>query len=462
MGKVALLYTSHFLSAWNSRVFQFGSVLFLATLFPGTLLPVSVYALSSVLPGALWAGKFGSYIDTHNRLSVVRQSIIGQRLAVVLACLLFLFPSRSMATMLALLAGLGGAENSWSIVNTVSVERDWVIVVAGDDRELLGELNARMRFIDLACKLLGPAFIGFVDSWDHRYAIIAVLGMSVVSCGVEYWAIARVYRAVPELAAKGAPALDAAIRDEEGGRLHLPEASVNGPQSTTGPAPATPAAGQAISTPRAGQASRAGQATDRTSLLQKFSFWKHPLMPVSIAECLTYITVLAFSGQMIAFLIASGMPIETITWFRTGSVAIELSATLLAPIVIRKTGPLRSACAFIDYQWATLVVTAILFANASNPLAATILSVGVAVSRIGLWGFDLSSQIIVQDGVEESIRGRYSAYEKSLQNWCMICLFLFTMVFHDPHLFVYPVMLSVTTTGMTMLLMNYFMYTRKA
>ena len=39
------LYVSHFLSAWNSRGFEFGAILFLATIYPGTLLPMSVYAL---------------------------------------------------------------------------------------------------------------------------------------------------------------------------------------------------------------------------------------------------------------------------------------------------------------------------------------------------------------------------------------------------------------------------------
>merc|ERR1712000_67280 len=38
------LYVSHFLSTWNSRIFEFGAVLYLASIFPGTLLPMSVYA----------------------------------------------------------------------------------------------------------------------------------------------------------------------------------------------------------------------------------------------------------------------------------------------------------------------------------------------------------------------------------------------------------------------------------
>ena len=69
------IYVSHFLSTWNSRVFEFGSVLYLATIFPGTLLPMSVYALTRGLSAIFFAPAVGQYIDTSNRLQVVRLSI---------------------------------------------------------------------------------------------------------------------------------------------------------------------------------------------------------------------------------------------------------------------------------------------------------------------------------------------------------------------------------------------------
>ena len=69
------LYLSHFLSTWNSRVFEFGAVLYLATIYPGTLLPMSVYALSRGLAAIVFAPVVGHYIDVTNRLRVVRVSI---------------------------------------------------------------------------------------------------------------------------------------------------------------------------------------------------------------------------------------------------------------------------------------------------------------------------------------------------------------------------------------------------
>jgi len=69
------IYVSHFLSTWNSRAFEFGAVLYLAAIFPGTLLPMSIYALTRGLSAVLFAPAVGQYIDTSDRLQVVRLSI---------------------------------------------------------------------------------------------------------------------------------------------------------------------------------------------------------------------------------------------------------------------------------------------------------------------------------------------------------------------------------------------------
>lgn len=69
------LYISHALSTWNSRVFEFGAVLFLSTIFPGTLLPASIYALSRAASVIIFSAAVGSYIDNGQRMQVVRVSI---------------------------------------------------------------------------------------------------------------------------------------------------------------------------------------------------------------------------------------------------------------------------------------------------------------------------------------------------------------------------------------------------
>jgi iron-regulated transporter 1 len=69
------LYISHALSTWNSRLFEFGAFLFLAKIYPNTLLPASVYALARAASAALLSPCLGSYIDSADRLKAVRLSI---------------------------------------------------------------------------------------------------------------------------------------------------------------------------------------------------------------------------------------------------------------------------------------------------------------------------------------------------------------------------------------------------
>lgn len=53
-------------------------------------------------------------------------------------------------------------------------------------------MNAKMRRIDLICKLVGPLFIGLMDGISTETAILINLGMNVCSVIIEYYSIARV------------------------------------------------------------------------------------------------------------------------------------------------------------------------------------------------------------------------------------------------------------------------------
>lgn len=65
------------LSERNSRLFDVGAVLFIAAIFPGTLLPMSVYALVCGAAAVMLSPALASWIDEGDRLKVVRVSIVG-------------------------------------------------------------------------------------------------------------------------------------------------------------------------------------------------------------------------------------------------------------------------------------------------------------------------------------------------------------------------------------------------
>lgn len=132
-------------------------------------------------------------------------------------------------------------------------------------------------------------------------------------------------------------------------------------------------------------------------------YFRHPAFLASFALSLLYFTVLSFSGQMITYLISVGYTSWYVGVARVGSSIFEISATWAAPFLMKKIGVVRAGIWSLAWQMACLAgALGWYFSNfegmGTNSLfSATGLAVGVALSRVGLWGYDLSAQNIIQD-----------------------------------------------------------------
>ncbi|KMP01864.1 hypothetical protein CIRG_02002 [Coccidioides immitis RMSCC 2394] len=263
-----------------------------------------------------------------------------------------------------------------------------------------------MRRIDLICKLAGPFFIALIDGVSTQVAILVNLGMNLLSISVEYYAIAKVYQMVPALhAPKRSTVEDTGASDAQHGRRYLR-------------APLTVLRGL------------------------KFYFQHRAFLP-SFSCALLYFTVLSFSGQMVTYLLSIGYNSFHIGIARTISVAFEISATWIAPAVMSKIGPIRAGIWFLSWQMMSLAAAASGFWGIrSEIMAATCLVCGSISSRVGLWGFDLSAQIIVQEEVEPDHRGSFSSMEASWQSTFELCSYATTIIFSRPEQFQWPVLMS--------------------
>ena len=417
------LYTSHFLSYWNSRAFEFGAVLFLAGIFPGTLLYASIYALGRSLAGTLLSSRVGSYVDRTNRLTAIRSSIIWQRFPVAASCGLFLvlfagpqsrltfwlcFPTTVLLACFEKLAAMG---------NTIALERDWIIVVADAVTVPRQSLNGTLRRIDLCCKLLAPLVLAFVEGLSTTLAIWIVFGTTAVSVLVEYLAIAQVYSSIPELAHKDC----------------TPQSSSDDPEAT------------------ATMAVEPHQSRHKTVSLQFSSVlrpWKQyfdsPAFLASFSLSLLYLTVLSTSVHWQTYMLSLQFSGMSVAILRLAAVACELSATVLAPLLMKRIGPIRSGLWSINWQlaWLALAIAIFLSLPDSTKMAGAGLTGGIVMSRLGLWGLDLSVQFIVQESVSEESRGIFSACEMGLQNLFELVSFVMTIVWADPALFRVPAIVS--------------------
>ena len=126
-----------------------------------------------------------------------------------------------------------------------------------------------------------------------------------------------------------------------------------------------------------------------------------PVALPSLSLSITHLTVLSFSAQMVVYLLS--LPYYTsasIGLLRTLSVGVEITATWVAPRLMRKTGSIRAGLWFLNWQlaWVGVAVGAIWGIGKENALLASVgLMVAVIVSRIGLWGFDLCVQDLIQE-----------------------------------------------------------------
>ena len=81
------------------------------------------------------------------------------------------------------------------------VEKDWIVVVAGNDDERLASMNAVFRTIDLTALVLSPSFAGLIFDFASSEITAAVIGCwNSVSVVIEYWMLIQIYKKFPELA----------------------------------------------------------------------------------------------------------------------------------------------------------------------------------------------------------------------------------------------------------------------
>lgn len=225
------------------------------------------------------------------------------------------------------------------------------------------------------CKLAAPLAISLIDGGSTLASISTALGLTLLSVSVEYFCIARVYRSAPALHRHG--------NEATGGDQTDVRSTMGRPWSRT-----------------------VWMALQKLMPLNALpAYVKHRAFLPSFSLALLYLTVLSFSGQMITFLKASGYSSIAVGIARTLATVLELSATWIGPFLMRRIGAPRAGLWSIYWQMTCLAAAVAWYfsyavdrgSDKSTIFAVTGLAVGVGLSRIGLWGFDLAAQFIIQE-----------------------------------------------------------------
>ena len=87
----------------------------------------------------------------------------------------------------------------------IIIERDWLVVVAGGDKDCLTNLNSNFRTIDLFCNTLAPILAGLLFSKTTYFVAAVTIGSwTLISVILEYLLLNAIYKEYPKLSHKKA------------------------------------------------------------------------------------------------------------------------------------------------------------------------------------------------------------------------------------------------------------------
>ena len=438
----------------------------------------------------------GRWVDrSPNRLKTLQTTISVNRLTVIAASVLWFFivdasqdqhhdpttqsPRSNIfdleasaalkAGLFVIILALGIFENQSASGNMLSMERDWVVIVADRDGMPydLTHLNSSMRRIDLICKLVAPILISLiVSATSTRIGVLAVGGMSLASWGVEVFCARRVWT--------------------RNAKLRAPK-----------PVPEQEQEAVATDAPRPSFAAKI--------LAGLMQYWKgfeiyfsSPAWIPSLSLALLHLSALSYGATFITYLLSVGISLSAITMARAAGSIVEISSTVVTPIGVSILGKAinhgkyrgleraneESATALLDgeavqqegstetglqrlglwglsWQLFNLVrpfpspshqhtnktqvpVVYALYSFSPTPLAniipsplitTVVLFTFLSLSRLGLWVFDLTTQQLTQTLTIPSQRSSFAGVEYSFVALFELLQHVCTIILHRPDQF---------------------------
>uniref|UniRef100_A0A4X2JXN6 Solute carrier family 40 member n=1 Tax=Vombatus ursinus TaxID=29139 RepID=A0A4X2JXN6_VOMUR len=214
-GPRVLVYVSCALSIWGDRMWHFALSVFLIELYGRNLLLTAVFGLVVAGSVLLFGVLIGDWIDRKPRNKVAHASLFLQNSSVTTCCivLMLVFSYKNeiegvwqgwltVACYVAVII-LADLASLASTALAITIQRDWIVVMTGDNRSQLAGMNATIRRMDQIINIFAPLSVGQVMTWASNVIGCGfILGWNLVSLLVEFLFLSKVYQLVPQLAAK--------------------------------------------------------------------------------------------------------------------------------------------------------------------------------------------------------------------------------------------------------------------
>lgn len=431
------LYLSYFLSSWSARMEEFATVVLLLQIFTGTLFFAAILGFATTSSAIVFGQSVGWAIDRSGRLFAIRFSLSLQKFAIVLISVLIfvlykIYPSEPPGQPVSVAAGFSYALlvlmsailRLANMGNSISLEKDWVVVASMGSSERLTSLNTSIRRIDLVCKVAAPLLVSlFIAVLPLSYTVLLLIIWNCVSFPFEYYFIGRVYRAVPGLSEPKPLELEyRAKAAEKGSGGGIDYSWMLSPSHHYGHV--------------------------RNTFTRFVRDWKvyihHPVLFPSLSVALLYFTVLSFGGITITYLENAGISTTAVAVARGIGVLAGIGATVAEHPMIKGMGLLRTGMVGLWGETACLVpLFALVIAlqpwitlgpgHFPPPQLIYPMLACLACSRFFLWVADLTIEAqLMQEMTESEIRGRINGVHGSVCAAAELLQYIVVAIWSDP------------------------------
>merc|ERR1712117_574831 len=193
------VYCAHTLSTWGDNMWWFAGGCYMLELYKESLRLTAIYGLVIAASVIIFGASVGRCIDKTRRLTAARVFLTIQNTAVSLCALLlswFISHKETIQEESQYWATIGvsvGAIILASVARLASsgtniiIQKDWIVVIAGNDTDLLAKMNSILRTIELTTYMLAPAAAGLL--FTHLGFVvtgIVIAAWNLVSVSLEY------------------------------------------------------------------------------------------------------------------------------------------------------------------------------------------------------------------------------------------------------------------------------------
>uniref|UniRef100_A0A8B9MDB5 Solute carrier family 40 member n=1 Tax=Accipiter nisus TaxID=211598 RepID=A0A8B9MDB5_9AVES len=526
-----LLYLGHALSTWGDRMWHFAVSVFLVELYGNSLLLTAVYGLV-VAGSVLFLGAIiGDWVDKNSRLKVAQTSLVVQNASVILCgiilMIIFLFKTQLLTlydgwllTMCYILViTIANIANLASTATAITIQRDWIVVVAGEDRSKLADMNATIRRIDQLTNILAPMAVGQIMTFGSPMIGCGFIsGWNLMSMCVEYLLLWKVYQKTPTLALKCAK-----VEESELKQLNVKK------ESDVKPAEGVQLIVEKDVTGFEPQQEKKISCAAR--IAEPFltfrdgwvAYYNQPVFLAGMGLAFLYMTVLGFDCITTGYAYTQGLSGSVLSLLMGASAVTGIMGTVAFTWLRRKCGLIRTGLISGIAQFACLVLCAISVFMPGSPLDLTVspfadisarlfeseplptiaspedkpemvfvtgmpnllngsttpadsdpemspepvplisvslLFAGVIAARVGLWSFDLTVTQLLQENVVESERGIINGVQNSMNYLLDLLHFIMVILAPNPEAFGLLVLISVSFVAMGHIM--YFRFAQKS